>query len=147
MHYLLVILIRKVFFKLADYERYTFRTNIDVNATSKLKFGLSQQINFAKRNNYDPLVNLLRNSPLVTPFEANGVATLDPLNDGLVWNPLSNETPGNYIDETVNYRYLANIFASYQILDGLKYTLNLQPQFESIAENDFRASQSASQNR
>ncbi len=89
-------------------------------------------------------MGLLRNSPLVAPFDENGVATLDPISDGLTWNPLSNETPGNYIDETINYRYLANIFASYQILDELKFTLNVQPQFESIGDNDFRASQSAS---
>lgn len=130
-------------YKLSDYERYTFRSNIDVNATDKLKFGLSQQINFSKRNAYDALGGILRNSPLVTPFDENGVATLDPIADGLRWNFLSNETPGNYVDERVNYRYLANIFASYQILDELKFTLNLQPQFESIADNDFRASQSA----
>ncbi|PCJ96501.1 MAG: SusC/RagA family TonB-linked outer membrane protein [Flavobacteriaceae bacterium] len=130
-------------YKLADYKRYTFRSNIDVNATDKLKFGLSQQINFSKRNSYDALGGIMRNSPLVTPYDENGVATLDPISDGLRWNFLSNETPGNYVDERVNYRYLANIFASYQILDELKFTLNLQPQFESIADNDYRASQSA----
>lgn len=132
-------------FRLADFERYTFRTNIDVNATDRLKFGLSQQINLGTRNNYQPLEGNLTNSPLVTPFDANGVATLDPLNDGLRWNGLSNETPGNYTDVTKNFRYLANIFASYELTDGLKYTLNLQPQFESIQDNDFFASQSATQ--
>ena len=129
-------------FKLADYERYTFRTNLDVNATEKLKIGLSQQVNFSKRNQYNGLVPLIRYSPLSTPYLEDGTATLDPLADGLNWNPLSNENPGQYIDETINYRYLANIFASYQLLDGLKYTLNVQPQFESITNNDFRGSQS-----
>ncbi len=131
-------------FRLADYERVTFRANIDVNATDKLKFGISQQANFSKRNNYDPLNDLIRESPLVKPFNADGTPTLDPLADGLVWNPLSNEAPGNFVNETLNYRYLANIFASYQFTDGLKYTLNVQPQFELVTDNDFRASQSAS---
>jgi len=131
-------------YNLADYERYTFRANLDINATDKLKIGLSQQANFSKTNNYNPLADLMSQPPLVTPFDEDGVATLDPLADGLNWNPLSNETPGNYIDETINYRYFANIFASYQILDGLKYTLNVQPQFESLTDNDFRASLSDS---
>jgi TonB-linked SusC/RagA family outer membrane protein len=131
-------------FRLADYERITFRANIDVYATDKLKFGISQQVNYSKRNNYDPLNNLIRQSPLVKPFDNEGTATLDPLADGLVWNPLSNETPGKYVDETLNYRYLANIFASYEFVEGLKYTLNVQPQFELVTDNDFRASQSAS---
>lgn len=127
-------------YNMSDYERYTFRANLDINATDKLKIGLSQQANFSKRNNYNPIADLISQPPLVTPFDENGKATLDPLADGLNWNPLSNETPGNYIDETINYRYFANIFASYQILDHLKYTLNVQPQFESVTDNDFRAS-------
>src|SRR5690606_18132505 len=129
---------------MSDYERYTFRANLDINATDKLKIGLSQQANFSKRNNYNPLGDLISQPTLVTPFDENGIATLDPLADGLNWNPLSNETPGNYIDETINYRYFANIFASYEILDNLKYTLNVQPQFESVTDNDFRASLSDS---
>ena len=131
-------------YNMSDYERYTFRANLDINATDKLKIGLSQQANFSKRNNYNPLGDLISQPTLVTPFDENGIATLDPLADGLNWNPLSNETPGNYIDETINYRYFANIFASYEILDNLKYTLNVQPQFESVTDNDFRASLSDS---
>jgi len=81
---------------------------------------------------------------LVTPYNQNGTATLDPLNDGLRWNELSNITPGNYVDERRNFKYLANIFANYQFSDNLKYTLNVQPQYESVSGNDFRASKSAS---
>ncbi|MFI2743151.1 SusC/RagA family TonB-linked outer membrane protein [Zhouia sp. PK063] len=131
-------------FKLADYERYTFRANLDVNATDKLKFGISQQANFSKRNNYNPITALLLEPSLAKPYNDDGTPTLDPLADGLNWNPLSNEVPGKYIDETLNYRYFANIFASYTFIDGLKYTLNVQPQFESISDNDFRASQTQS---
>ncbi|WP_051907789.1 SusC/RagA family TonB-linked outer membrane protein [Flavimarina sp. Hel_I_48] len=132
-------------FNLADYERISSRVNLDINATDKIKIGLSQQANYGKANNYNPLLDLIRQPPLVRPFNADGTPTLDPLADGLVWNPLSNEAPGNYINETINYNYFANFFGSYRFSDDLKYTLNVQPQFEAITDNDFRASQSDSQ--
>lgn len=132
-------------FKLADYERYTFRANIDVNAGDRLKIGISQQASFSSRGNSNPILGILENSPLVIPFQEDGVTpTLDPLGDGRVWNILTDLVPENYINETKNFRYLANIFANYQIVDGLKYTLNVQPQFELITNNDFRASNTAS---
>jgi TonB-linked SusC/RagA family outer membrane protein len=131
-------------YNLSDYERFSSRINLDINATDKIKIGLSQQANYGSRNNYRPLRTFIRRSPLERPFNENGKPTLDPLGDGLRWNPLSNETPGKYINETINYNYFANIFGSYRFNKDLKYTLNIQPQFETITDNDFRASNSAS---
>ena len=133
-------------YNLSDFERLSSRINLDVNVTDKIKVGLSQQANYGSRNNYKPLLDFIRQPPLVRPYNEDGTPTLDPLADGLVWNPLSNEAPGKYIDETLNYNYFANIFGSYRFNNDLKYTLNVQPQFEVITENDFRASDSDSRN-
>lgn len=131
-------------YNLSDYERFSSRINLDINATDKIKIGLSQQANYSLRNNYKPLDAFFQQSPLVPAYKENGKPTLDPLADGLNWNPLSNEAPGKYIDETINYNYFANIFGSYRFNNDLKYTLNVQPQFNLITNNDFRASESAS---
>ncbi len=130
-------------YKPADFERYTFKANLDFDLTQKLKIGISQQGSFAERGDINPIELILRNSPLTIPFKENGEPTTDPLADGLIWNPLNDFDSDNYIDKTSTYRYLANIFASYQIFDDLKYTLSVQPQFEMNRSNNFRGSQSS----
>ncbi|MEA1787093.1 TonB-dependent receptor [Arenibacter sp. GZD96] len=134
-------------FKLAEFERYTFRANLDMDLTKNLKVGISQQAGFGERQDSNPIGGVLSNSPLTRPFNADGSPTTDPLADGLVWNPLNDLDRKNFIDKTKNFRYFANIFASYNLFNNerignLKYTLSLQPQFETIRRNNFRGTQS-----
>lgn len=134
-------------FKLAEFERYTFRANLDIDLTERLKVGISQQAGFGERQDSNPIGGVLQNSPLTRPFNDDGSPTTDPLADGLVWNPLNDLERKNFIDKTKNFRYFANIFASYKLFDNskfgnLKYTLSLQPQFETIRRNNFRGIQS-----
>ena len=132
-------------FKPTNYERYTLRTNLDFDLTDRLKLGVSQQLSFSERNALDITERLLLNTPLVTPYEADGVtATTDPTADGLVWNALGDLDKNNFQDVTKSYRYLGNIFASYQISDDFKYTLNLQPQYVLGTRNTFQGSLSPS---
>ncbi len=133
--------------KNAEYERLTMRTNLDMNVTDKLKVGLSQQISFADRddlNDGSTLNFIFRNSPLTRPFEEDGVTpTTDPLDDGLIWNPLNDFVGGNYVDNNKTFRYFANIFGTYQFNDHLKYTLNIGPEFRIDRNNDFRGTLSS----
>ncbi len=134
-------------FKLAEFERYTFRANLDMDLTKNLKVGISQQAGFGERQDSNPIGGVLTNSPLTKPFNEDGTPTTDPLADGLVWNPLNDLDRKNFIDKTKNFRYFANIFASYNLFNNekvgnLKYTLSLQPQFETIRRNNFRGIES-----
>ncbi len=133
--------------KNAEYERLTMRANLDVDATDKLKVGVSQQISFADRddvNDVNTLEFIFRNSPLTRPFEEDGVTpTTDPLDDGFIWNPLNDFVGSNYVDNNKIFRYFANIFGTYQFNDNLKYTLNIGPEFRIERNNDFRGTLSA----
>lgn len=133
--------------KNAEYERFTMRNNLDLNVTDKLKVGLSQQISFADRddiNDNNTLEFIFRSSPLTQPFEEDGTTpTLDPLEDGLIWNPLNDFVESNYVDNNKIFRYFANIFGTYQFNDNLKYTLNIGPEFRTERNNDFRGTRSA----
>lgn len=121
----------------AQFERYTFRTNLDFDLTKKLKIGISQQAGFGQRGDSNPITAVLQNSPLTIPFNEDGTPTTDPLADGLVWNPLNDLDTDNVIDRTKNFRYFANLFASYQIFSDLKFTFSVQPQFETIRRTTF----------
>ncbi|UII77663.1 TonB-dependent receptor [Flagellimonas sp. HMM57] len=128
------------------FERLTLRTNIDVNATERLKLGLSQQVAFSDRENrrHGSLINVIFQSlPLVRPFEEDGTTpTTDPLGDGNYWNPLNDLVDGNYIDNDRFFNYFANIFASYQLSDSFKFTFNFGPELRFERSNDWRSSQS-----
>ena len=127
----------------AQFERYSFRTNLDFDLTKKLKIGISQQVGFGLRGDTDPISAIVQNSPLTPPFNEDGTPTTDPLSDGLVWNPLNNLDTDNKIDRTKNFRYFANIFASYKIFSDLKYTFSVQPQFETLRRTTFDGKLSA----
>ncbi len=136
-----------------DYQRYTLRTNLDYKVNSKLKMGISQQISFSERHQLQTgsgrlgspgststVAFLFRNNPLTTPFNPDGTPTTDPLNDGLIWNPINDLD--NVQDLTKDFRYFANIFATYEIIDGLSYTLNVGPDLTFSRRNQFFGSNS-----
>ena len=124
----------------SQFERLTFRTNLDINVTDKLKLGLSQQVAFSERENrrHGGLINnAFQQLPLVTPFNDDGTPTTDPLNADK-WNPLNDLVSSNYIDNDRFFNYFANIFAVYKFNDNLSYTLNLAPELRFERSNDFR---------
>lgn len=121
----------------ADYNRYTLRTNLDLQAHERVKLGLSQQLSFSERNVVStPMIEfMLRSTPLTTPYNEDGTPTTDPLADGLIWNPINDID--HLIDETKRLRYFANIFATVDILEGLTYTLNIGPDITFSRRNRF----------
>ncbi len=128
----------------SQFERLTFRTNLDIKVTDKLKLGLSQQVAYSDRENrrHGGLINnAFQHLPLVRPFNDDGSVTTDPLN-GDDWNPLNDLAPSNYIDNDRFFNYFANIFAVYRFNDNLSYTLNLAPELRFERSNDFRGTQS-----
>ncbi len=129
--------------KKSDFNRYAFRANLEANLTDKLKVGLSSTVARNLRNQManTPYNSALRFSPLIMPYDAEG--NFDPYpnpREGLLANPLLNYQPLQYIDETKSYRVFANIFAEYEIIDGLHYRLNYGPDYSASRRGRYTGS-------
>lgn len=128
----------------SDFNRYAFRANIEAKLTDKLKVGLSSTVARNLRNQMDgdtPFNAALLFSPLIEPYRADG--SFDPYpnpREGLLANPLLNYQPQQYIDETKSYRIFANIFAEYEIIEGLSYRLNYGPDYSSFRRGRYSGS-------
>ncbi len=127
----------------SDFNRYAFRANLEANLTPTLKLGLSSTVARNLRNQManTPFDAALRFSPLIEPYGEGG--EFDPYpnpREGLLANPLLNYQLLQYIDETKSYRVFANIYAEYQILEGLSFRLNYGPDYNSSRRGRFNGS-------
>ena len=124
----------------ADYERFSIRTNIDANLTSKAKVGISLTASRDLRNQMSnaPITNGIRYNPLVEPFddEGNIIAFPNP-SEGLVTSPLLEYVPNQYIDETRGFRFFSNLFGEYAFTDFLSYRLNFGTDLNSARRGRF----------
>jgi len=113
----------------SNYNRFSITSNLDVKATDKLKIGLNL---FARRSNSDG-VRTQEGSGGLTPgvvasafkfepdqpiYREDGTFTTARLNDPHD-NPYAVAT--QLINENVNDRFQANLFAEYDIFDDLKF--------------------------
>ncbi|MBU2952037.1 TonB-dependent receptor [Tamlana agarivorans] len=129
----------------SDYERLTFLSNLDAQVTDKLKVGVnlvggrSQKSGVTTQSNGsvtvggDDVVSLaMRFAPDKGVYEADGsFSTNDAIGDA-VDNPYAVATERDDDTEIDNFR--ANLFASYDILEGL----NFKTTFGISGENTFR---------
>jgi len=135
-----------------EFERYTARANVDLNATDWLSFGSNINVNFSKQNYGQsgagiatigsPAGGLYESArsifPYAVPFDANGNRVLFPGGDNAVKNIVDEEKYN--IDERVTLRAFGSLYtqlnagAIIPALKGLKYRLNFGPDF-----SDFRA--------
>jgi TonB-linked SusC/RagA family outer membrane protein len=114
-----------------DFNRYTFRINIDHKASDRLRVGTSTQVtNMVQNYGTNPYGGATNISPLTEPYDANGDLVYRPGADPLLWNPLADYVEGNYVDERNRWRIFSNIYAELDILKNLEYRLNFAPQME-----------------
>jgi iron complex outermembrane receptor protein len=121
-------------FRNSSLKRYTGRLNLTQKA---LRDRFKVEFNFtgSKIDNTRPNINSNVNSMLsmnpTDPVYTNGELTTDLSND--VINPLISEQL--YGDFTDNYRILANIAPSYEIIEGITYKLNLGVDYSSTTRD------------
>jgi TonB-linked SusC/RagA family outer membrane protein len=116
----------------SEFERISFLSNIDAQVTDKLKLGMNV---FGSRGNKDgvptqstgetangggdDVISLMfRFAPDQPIQNANGVNTINSVGDN-VDNPYAIATEG--INETRTDRYRANLYANYDIIEGLAF--------------------------
>jgi TonB-linked SusC/RagA family outer membrane protein len=133
----------------SDYQRYSFRANVETKLSERLRVGLSSTVASDLQNvmNNAPYTNALRFSPLVEPFDKEGnFVTYPNPREGLVTSPLLEYQPGQYTDEQKKYRIFANIFGEYKILEGLTYRLNFGPDFSTSRQGEYNGTLAGSAN-
>ncbi|MBS9461839.1 TonB-dependent receptor [Flagellimonas sp. 389] len=112
------------------FERFSFLSNIEVQATDKLKLGFNA---FANRGNKDGIQSqagsggsgegdvistAYRFAPDTPIQDENGVNTTNPVGDQFD-NPFAIATES--VDETTTDDYRANFYADYEIIKGLSF--------------------------
>lgn len=114
----------------SGFERFSFISNVDVQATERLKLGFNAYANRGNRDGIqsqagsggsgggDVISTAYRFAPDTPIQDANGVNTTNPVGDQFD-NPFAIATES--IDETTTDDYRANFYADYELLEGLSF--------------------------
>lgn len=134
-------------------DRYSLRANIDVNATERLKIGVSinpsyKVLDEVRANGHwadNGIINAaLTAAPVAPIYAADGTyssqtALAAPYNWPGVTNPVANIT--EYHSTFTSTNLLANAYASYAFLPELNYRISGNVNMNSNRRNTFRTSQ------
>ncbi len=119
-----------------EFEKYTGRINLDHEASDKLNFGLqfalSRSLNerLSTDNAFSTPLQAIAQSPVQSPFDPDGPGGIN--NNTLYYNFLLHDEFANF--ETVVFRNLTNIYASYDITDELRFTTKFG--LDVLTQND-----------
>lgn len=114
----------------SGFERFSFLSNIDVQATDRLKLGFNAYANRGNKDGIqsqagsggsgggDVISTAYRFAPDTPVQDANGVNNTNPVGDQFD-NPFAIATES--IDETKTDDYRANFYADYELLEGLSF--------------------------
>ena len=126
-----------------DFTRYSLRTTLDHRVSKKIMVGINTINTLSYANSAsNPVGGLLRLSPLTTPYLPDGTLNMTPLSgllDNLTVNPLTIMTSAESIKNlTRRLRTFNSLYGEVEIMDGLKYRLNVGLDFsQNQAESYF----------
>lgn len=125
-----------------DFNRNSFRLNLDHKINDRLKIGTSTLAVYSLRNgeNFNPLGGAFQENPLGKPFDDNGNMIFLPTTDGLRTNPIAEIQEGANVDETKRYRIFNSLYGEWNIAKGLTYRLNFGPDFSIRRSGLFQGS-------
>jgi TonB-linked SusC/RagA family outer membrane protein len=111
-----------------DYRRISGRINLDHSISQRVRFGISAHISNSLRHVSVNFANVLRNSPMTNPFDADGnVRMFDDLGDR---NPLFDMQRDNNLDQRERTRIISSVFAEIQLIpQRLEYRGMFSPDF------------------
>lgn len=106
--------------------RYTLRLNVDQTVIGTFKVGLQSQLTYYDENRrLDNVLNVANKViPFFSPYNADGTLARYPGNGNQV-NPLLEEEPGAYINETNTTRILSSAYAEWKPFNNLSIRSNL----------------------
>lgn len=126
--------------KHSDFERYNLRFNINSDVTDKFTVGANMNLSRIKENLIDTEINGVVRSAIFQPptipvYNDDGTYAGPGENEGDAQNPLG---MADRSDKTsANNKLFGNIFASYDIIKGLKFRSNLGLNVYSLQTIDF----------
>jgi TonB-linked SusC/RagA family outer membrane protein len=113
-----------------DFTRYALRTTLDHQINSHLLIGINMMNSLTYTDfGGNPIGGLIRMSPLVSPYNADGTVNQLPQTgsiDGAVVNPLSIKyDAGAIVNNNRRLRTFNSLYGQWNIISGLKYRLNV----------------------
>jgi TonB-linked SusC/RagA family outer membrane protein len=120
--------------------RYTLRLNLDRDLGLNWKVGTNSQVTYYDTNSRRDPFNLANKiNPLTSAFDSTGALIVRP-NNGKDMNPLADEQPNVYTDNTLTTRVLPSLYAEWLPLDGLSLRSTVAADLVGTREGNFRAS-------
>jgi len=121
-----------------DFNRNTFRVNLDHSVSDKFRIGISTQLSLQDQE--------VSSNPLAEPFDEEGNLIMNPGADPLIANPLMDLVDGAVVDNRERFRIFSNIFATYDILENLNVRVNFGPDLQDRRRGVFQSRQSTARN-
>ncbi|NLR64270.1 TonB-dependent receptor [Chitinophaga varians] len=115
--------------KLQSYERYNINISLDQMIGSRVKVGATMLASYSNRKGetYNGINNAIRMLPISSPYDDNGNLITFPNNDSNLPNPLLDYVPGARTENRKRFRLFTSLYGEVEIIDGLKYRLNVGP--------------------
>lgn len=119
--------------KLQNYERYNVNLGIDQMIGNRVRVGASLLGAYSLRNGetYNGIDNALKMLPIATPYDDNGKLITFPTGDSQQPNPLLDYVNDNRLELMKRFRIFTSLYAEVEIIDGLKYRLNVGPDIQN----------------
>ncbi len=136
-----------------DFTRYAIRAAIDTRIGKRFKVGLTT-LNAVNINNGSQFVSgsaifrMLANSPLMPPYNPDGSlylipnGNLDDNNGNGRYSPLllKNQSGDRWVDKIRRLRTINNLYAEVEIMNGLRYRVNLGLNYAQEQSAQFQGS-------
>jgi TonB-linked SusC/RagA family outer membrane protein len=119
--------------KLQSYERYNFNMALDQRIGDRVRVGATLLGSYSLRNGetYNGIDNALKMLPIAAPYDDNGKLITYPTGDNQQPNPLLDYVDGNRVELMKRLRVFTSLYGEVEIIDGLKYRLNVGPDIQS----------------
>ena len=131
-----------------DYTRYSLRAAIDGKIGKRTKVGLSSLNSIGVTDGSQFVMQgtmffTVVNSPLMPAYNPDGTVRVfpngNPNDNSAQYSPLLLKSNNNkFVDKVRRYRTLNSLYGEYQIIDGLKYRINLGLSFWQQENDQFR---------
>ncbi len=127
--------------RMDELNRYSVRANIDHDINDKITIGTQNQITYYNQDFHrDPMNIANKINPLLTPYGEDGNVEFQPNNWKDV-NPLIDEEPGHYENNSRTTRVFTSAYFDYDIFEDLNFRSNLGITLENSRRGIYRASE------
>ena len=125
-----------------DYTRYSLRATVDHQVNSRIKIGgsVASDLSVTNGGNRYPVGGVIRLSPLVSPYNADGSINMLPQVgslDASIVNPLTIRDASTNTDQSRRLGSVNALYGELKIIDGLKYRANLGLSYYSTGGGNY----------